>query len=58
VTNGPTESLDNVIKRIKRIGFGLRNVENSRIRALLCPGRPTGGFSARPSPMRGGTPPE
>jgi transposase len=35
VTNGPTEALNNLIKRIKRIGFGFRNFENYRIRALL-----------------------
>ena len=37
VTNGPTESLNNLIKRI---GFGFRNFENYRIRALLYAGRP------------------
>jgi transposase len=40
VTNGPTEALNNLIKRIKRIGFGFRNFENYRIRALLYAGRP------------------
>jgi transposase len=40
VTNGPTESLNNLIKRIKRIGFGFRNFENYRIRALLYAGKP------------------
>jgi transposase len=40
VTNGPTESLNNLIKRIKRIGFGFRNFDNYRIRALLYAGRP------------------
>ena len=29
-----------LIKRIKRIGFGFRNFENYRIRALLYAGRP------------------
>jgi transposase len=38
VTNGPTEALNNLIKRIKRIGFGFRNFENYRIRALLYAG--------------------
>ena len=27
VSNGPTEALNNLIKRIKRIGFGFRNFE-------------------------------
>ena len=40
VTNGPTEALNNLVKRIKRIGFGFRNFENYRIRALLYAGRP------------------
>jgi transposase len=40
VTNGPTEALNNLIKRIKRIGFGFRNFENYRIRALLYAGTP------------------
>jgi transposase len=34
VSNGPTEALNNLIKRIKRIAFGFRNFENYRIRAL------------------------
>jgi transposase len=40
VSNGPTESLNNLIKRIKRIGFGFRNFENYRIRVLLYAGKP------------------
>ena len=40
VTNGPTETLNNLIKRIKRIGFGFRNFANYRIRALLYAGKP------------------
>jgi Transposase len=39
VSNGPTEALNNLAKRIKRIGFGFRNFENYRIRALLYAGR-------------------
>ena len=40
VSNRPTEALNNLIKRIKRIGFGFRNFENYPIRALLYAGRP------------------
>ena len=40
VTNGPTESLNNLIKRIKRAAFGFRNFANYRIRALLYAGKP------------------
>ncbi len=35
-----TEALNNLIKRIKRVGFGFRNFENYRIRALLYAGKP------------------
>jgi transposase len=34
------EALNNLIKRIKRIGFGFRCFENYRIRALLYAGQP------------------
>jgi len=40
VTNGPTESINNLIKRIKRVGFGFRNFKNYRIRTLLYAGKP------------------
>lgn len=40
MSNGPTEALNNLIKRIKRIGFGFRNFHNYRIRALLYAGKP------------------
>ncbi len=40
VSNGPTEALNNLIKRIKRVGFGFRNFANYRIRVLLYAGKP------------------
>jgi transposase len=40
VSNGPTEALNNLIKRIKRIGYGFTNFDNYRIRALLYAGKP------------------
>ena len=40
VSNGPTEAINGLIKRIKRIGFGFRSLRNYRIRALLYAGRP------------------
>jgi transposase len=40
MSNGPTEAINNLIKRIKRVGFGFRNFENYRIRVLLYAGRP------------------
>jgi transposase len=39
ISNGPTEALNNLVKRIKRIGFGFRNFENYRIRALALRGQ-------------------
>ena len=38
VSNGPTEAFNNLIKRIKRIGFGFRRFRHYRIRALLYAG--------------------
>ena len=40
VSNGPTEAVNNLIKRVKRIAFGFRNLANYRIRSLLYAGRP------------------
>ena len=56
VPNGPTEATNDLIKRIKRIGFGFCNFENYRIprcstppNELACPG-----LDRRP--VRGATP--
>jgi transposase len=40
VSNGPTESMNNLIKRTKRIAFGFRLFRNYRIRSLLYAGKP------------------
>ena len=40
LSNGPTEVINNLVKRIKRIGFGFRRFRNYRIRALLYAGKP------------------
>lgn len=40
VTNGPTEAVNNLIKRVKRVAFGFTNFDNYRIRALLYAGKP------------------
>ncbi len=40
VTNGPTEAMNNLIKRIKRVAFGLVSFRNYRTRALLYAGKP------------------
>ena len=40
VSNAATEAADNLIKRVKRVGFGFTNFANYRIRALLYAGKP------------------
>jgi len=40
VSNGPTEAVNNLIKRIKRVGFGFRQFAHYRLRVLLYAGRP------------------
>jgi transposase len=40
VSNGPTEGMNNLLKRVKRIAFGFTNFRNFRIRALLYAGKP------------------
>ena len=40
VTNGPTEAANNLIKRVKRVGFGFTRFRNYRIRVLLYAGKP------------------
>lgn len=40
VSNGPTEGMNNLLKRIKRVAFGFTNFKNFRIRVLLYAGKP------------------
>lgn len=40
VSNGPTEAINNLVKRIKRVAFGSRRFAHYRIRALLYAGKP------------------
>ena len=35
LTNGPTEAVNLLIKKVKRVGHGFRNFENYRLRLLL-----------------------
>ena len=35
VSNGPTEAMNLLIKKIKRVGHGFRNFDNYRLRLLL-----------------------
>jgi len=39
-TNGPTEAVNNLVKRVKRVAFGITNWTNYRTRALLYAGKP------------------
>ena len=40
VSNGPTEAVNNLMKRIKRVAFGFRSFTHYRIRVLLYAGQP------------------
>ena len=40
VSNGPTEAVNNLAKRIKRVAFGITNFTHHRIRYLLYAGKP------------------
>ena len=40
VSNGPTEAINNLTGRVKRVAFGFRRFAHYRIRALLYAGRP------------------
>ncbi len=40
ITNGPTESMNNLTTRVQRVAFDLRSFRNYRIRALLYAGKP------------------
>jgi transposase len=40
LTNGPTETMNNLIKRIKRVAFGLVNFRHHCVRSLLYAGKP------------------
>lgn len=40
VTNGPTEAVNNLLKRVKRAAFGFTSFRNYRVRSLLYAGKP------------------
>ena len=40
VSNGPTEAVNNLVKRVKRVAFEMRNFAHYRIRSLLYAGKP------------------
>jgi len=35
LSNGPTEAMNLLIKKVKRVGHGFRNIDNYRLRLLL-----------------------
>lgn len=49
-TNGPTEGMNNLVKRVKRGAYGFRTFEHYRARSLLCAGRPDRGRLATINP--------
>ena len=50
VSNGPTEAINNLVKRVKRVAFGFRRFTNYRIRALLYAGKPNWDLLATVTP--------
>ncbi len=50
VSNGPTEAVNNLIKRVKRAAFGFTSFRNYRIRSLLYAGKPNWDLLATVSP--------
>ncbi len=50
VSNGPTEAVNNLVKRVKRVAFGITNIRNYRIRALLYAGKPNWDLLATVTP--------
>ena len=50
VSNGPTEAMNNQIKRVKRAAFGFRHFRNYSVRALLYAGKPDWSLLKRVSP--------
>ena len=50
VSNGPTEAINNLIKRVKRVAFGFRRFAHYRIRALLYAGNPNRALLATITP--------
>ena len=50
VTNGPTEAINNLVKRVKRAAFGFRRFAHYRIRALLYAGKPNWALLATVTP--------
>jgi transposase len=54
ISNGPTEAINLLIKKIKRVGYGFRNFDNYRLRLLLHCG--VDWDTIRATPIRGRLP--
>ena len=50
VSNGPTEAVNNLLKRVKRAAFGFTSFRNYRIRTLLYAGKPNWALLATVTP--------
>jgi transposase len=50
VTNGPTEAVNDLIKRVKRAAFGFTSFQNYWIRSLLYAGKPNWDLMATTTP--------
>lgn len=50
VSNGPTEAVNNLLKRVKRAAFGFTSFRNYRIRTLLYAGKPNWDLLATVTP--------
>ncbi len=50
VSNGPTEAVNNLVKRTKRAAFGFTSFRNYRVRSLLYAGKPNWGLLATIAP--------
>jgi hypothetical protein len=58
VSNGPTEAVNNLIQRVKRVAFGFTRFRNCRIRVLRYAGRPKWDLSQSSNPTDVGPPKE
>lgn len=54
ISNGPTEAINLMIRKIKRVGHGFRNLTHYRLRLLLHCGVTWN--TAYPTPLRARTP--
>ena len=59
VSNGPTEAVNALIKKVKKVGHGFRNLDNYLLRLLLAAGvdwRTVTWQAAPATPIRGRSP--